>query len=504
MALRSVISSKIPMVVILGATGTGKTKLGVELAQKFGTEIISADSMQIYKGLDIVTAKASHQERELVPHHLLDILEPHQMFTVVDFRNRALKIIDNLTEQGKIPIIVGGTNYYIESIVYKILVEDMNNADELLWEKSRRKRDYSETDTSGENCQKKLSKDTTNDNTNDLSDNIQVPNETTSEIDLKKDTIVRKIIEIKDISKEKLKEDVDNESGFTNEEIHARLNAIDPVMASRLHPNNRRKVLRAIEVWLKTGRRHSELLDEQKENEGQLRRPDGTVILWLKCEQAVHDERLNARVDAMLEQGLIDELLDFHDRHNKQRMRAGTPPDYTKGIFQTLGFKEFHEYLMLPPDKKNCEEGKKLLRESIENMKMGTRRYARRQNKMVKGRFLKHPTREIPLIYELNTTNPSQWDNEVKDKAIHIINSLITNSPCQYDHLKPEKITEEITNINVHSSNYCQVCERLIIGDKEFSIHLKSHKHMKVLKSKERLAKLANMKNEIDANKIKN
>ncbi|KPJ07479.1 tRNA dimethylallyltransferase [Papilio machaon] len=104
--------------------------------------------VQVYKGLDIVTAKASRQERELVPHHLLDLLEPHQMFTVVDFRNRALKIIQNLTEKGKIPIIVGGTNYYIESIVYQILVEDMNDSNALLWEISKRKRDYVQNDES--------------------------------------------------------------------------------------------------------------------------------------------------------------------------------------------------------------------------------------------------------------------------------------------------------------------------------------------------------------------
>ncbi|CAH2091467.1 unnamed protein product [Euphydryas editha] len=173
------------------------------------------------------------------------------------------------------------------------------------------------------------------------------------------------------------------------------------------------------------------------------------------------------------------------------------PPDYTKGIFQTLGFKEFHEYLMLPPDKKDSEDGKKLLQESIENMKMATRRYARRQNKMVKSRFLDHPTREIPLIFELNTTNLSQWDIEVKEKAINIINSFITNSPCQYEHLK-SNVCQEKSNLNAHSSNYCKDCERLIIGDKEFSIHLSSHKHMRVLKAKKRLAKLAEMKKDED------
>ncbi|CAH2091465.1 unnamed protein product [Euphydryas editha] len=181
----------------------------------------------------------------------------------------------------------------------------------------------------------------------------------------------------------------------------------------------------------------------------------------------------------------------------RTRDRKQQPPDYTKGIFQTLGFKEFHEYLMLPPDKKDSEDGKMLLQESIENMKMATRRYARRQNKMVKSRFLDHPTREIPLIFELNTTNLSQWDIEVKEKAINIINSFITNSPCQYEHLK-SNVCQEKSNLNAHSSNYCKDCERLIIGDKEFLIHLSSHKHMRVLKAKKRLAKFAEMKKDED------
>ncbi|CAH0729515.1 unnamed protein product, partial [Brenthis ino] len=213
-----------------------------------------------------------------------------------------------------------------------------------------------------------------------------------------------------------------------------------------------------------------------------LARPNSTMT--------VHDARLNARVDSMLEEGLIDELLNFHDRHNKQRIEDGKPPDYTKGIFQTLGFKEFHEYLMLPPEKKDSEEGKKLLEESISNMKMGTRRYARRQNKMVKSRFLEHPTREIPPIYELDTTDLTKWDDEVKYKAIHIIESFVNKTQCQYESLK-SNVSDEKTNINSHSSNYCSVCERLIIGDKEYLIHMNSHKHKRALKSKQRRAQLA-------------
>ncbi|CAH0584056.1 unnamed protein product [Chrysodeixis includens] len=475
MALRAVMSSKVPMVIILGATGTGKTKLSVELAQKFGTEIISADSMQIYKGLDVVTAKASAKEREMAPHHLLDILEPHQMFTVVDFRNRALKLIDNLVEKGKMPIIVGGTNYYIESIVYKILVEDMDDDEALLWDKSRRKRDLDDKKAIDIAKNIKLVKDA------ELEESDVVP--TTSDVTDKPMETDNNDSKDTKISIEKLKEDVYNEANFTNEEIHAKLKAVDPKMAERLHPNNRRKVMRSIEVLLKTGRRHSEILAEQKMSEGQLRRPGETIIFWLKCEQTVHDKRLNSRVDAMLEDGLIQELLDFHAKHNKQRIQDGKPPDYTKGVFQTLGFKEFHDYLMLPIEERNSDEGKKMLQQSIENMKMGTRRYARRQNKMIRGRFLEHPTREIPPIYELDTTDVSKWDEEVKNKAIHIIESYLTDTQSEFVPLR-SNIDQNKKDMDGNSHNYCDVCNRIFIGDNIYAIHLNSFRHKKVLKKK--------------------
>ncbi|XP_026733262.1 tRNA dimethylallyltransferase [Trichoplusia ni] len=483
MALRAVMSSKVPMVIILGATGTGKTKLSVELAQKFGTEIISADSMQIYKGLDVVTAKASAKEREMAPHHLLDILEPHQMFTVVDFRNRALKLIDNLVEQKKIPIIVGGTNYYIESIVYKILVEDMNDDEALLWDKSGRKRDLDDKEAISNAKTTKLDKDS----------EVGVPS-TSDEDKTKVDSPIENNETNLEISIDKLKEDVYNEAKFTNEEIHAKLKAVDPKMAERLHPNNRRKVLRSIEVLLKTGRRHSEILAEQKLSEGQLRRPGATIIFWLKCEQTIHDERLNSRVDAMLEDGLIQELLDFHAKHNKQRIQDGKPPDYTKGVFQTLGFKEFHDYLMLPIEERNSDKGKNMLQQSIENMKMGTRRYARRQNKMIRGRFLEHPTREIPPIYELDTTDVLKWDEEVKNKAIHIIESYLNDTQSEFEPLH-SNIDDSKREMDRNSHNYCDVCNRIFIGDNVYAIHLNSFRHKKVLKKKN-LGKLKQVKTE--------
>merc|ERR1711952_415295 len=113
-----------PIVVILGATGAGKSQLALELAEKFGGEIISADAMQMYRGLDIVTNKVTEEEQRRVRHHMINILDPLCHNNVVDFRNKALPIVEKLLSEGRIPVICGGTNYYIESLLWKILVDD--------------------------------------------------------------------------------------------------------------------------------------------------------------------------------------------------------------------------------------------------------------------------------------------------------------------------------------------------------------------------------------------
>lgn len=134
------------------------------------------------------------------------------------------KQIDNLIDQGKVPIVVGGTNYYIESIVYKILVEDMNDEEVLLWDKSRRKRDLDDSDREKVVCKRLATEANAGESKPTSSGNSKA--------------------EEPELTKEQLKIDVDNEKNFTNEEIHAKLKVFDPVMAARLHPNNRRKVLR--------------------------------------------------------------------------------------------------------------------------------------------------------------------------------------------------------------------------------------------------------------------
>lgn len=122
--------SRVPVVVVLGATGAGKSKLALEIAQRFGGEIISADAMQMYKGLDIVTNKVTQEERRLVKHHMIDFLDPLLRTTVVEFRNQASLIIDDLRKRNVMPVICGGTNYYIESLLWQVLVETSANTTE--------------------------------------------------------------------------------------------------------------------------------------------------------------------------------------------------------------------------------------------------------------------------------------------------------------------------------------------------------------------------------------
>eukprot|EP00795_Rhopilema_esculentum_P011761 gene11761-2058_t len=198
-------SFKYPIIVILGSTGVGKTKLSIELAKKVDGEIISADSMQVYKGLDVVTAKATQAERAEIKHHMIDMVNPLDSFSVVEFRNMALPIISDISSKGKVPIIVGGTNYYIESLLWNILVtEDSGN-------------------------QKTLASDL-----EDTSPNL-------SKIDF-----------------EVLKD----------QSIYKFLQSIDPVAASKVHPNDSRKVKRKLEIWKATGKKPSDVIVEQQSLDG--------------------------------------------------------------------------------------------------------------------------------------------------------------------------------------------------------------------------------------------
>ncbi|XP_072227044.1 tRNA dimethylallyltransferase isoform X2 [Leuresthes tenuis] len=399
------------LVVILGATGTGKSKLAIEIGQQLQGEIISADSMQVYQGLDIITNKVTAAERAQCRHHMISFVDPLvSNYTVVDFRNKALALIDDMHSRNKLPVIVGGTNYYIESLLWRVLL-----------------------DTGQEN--------------DDLGDG--------------EDRSPNRKMELEKLGAP---------------ELHKRLAQVDPKMAAMLHPNDKRKIARSLQIHVETGIPHSRWLDEQRGQEGSdglggpLRYPD-PCIFWLHADMEALDKKLDGRVDEMLSAGLIEELRDFHIRYNQQKVH-NDGQDYQHGIFQSIGFKEFHDYLTAP-ESSTPQEKDALRDKGIEALKIATKRYARKQNKWVRNRFLKRPGDSIPAVYGLDVTDVSRWEETVLNPALQILDSLSKGEEPATAPIRALGATQR----NKRSHHTCDLCDKVIIGDLEWTAHLKSKKH---------------------------
>uniref|UniRef100_A0A646QFQ0 tRNA dimethylallyltransferase n=1 Tax=Hemiscolopendra marginata TaxID=943146 RepID=A0A646QFQ0_9MYRI len=445
-----------PIVVILGSTGTGKSKLALELARKFEGEIISADSMQVYKSLDIITNKVTAEEQQIAPHHMLDFLSPTQRFTVVDFQNKVLPLIDKIHSRHHLPIIVGGTYYYVESLLWKTLVKTGkdHSSELLLFEKEKA--------ISGDvRMPEVASTDNNSEKRGDSSD------KTPTFVSVYQDDIHL----------------------ISNEELHNRLKEIDPVIADQLHPNNRRKVIRSLQVYEQTGRLYSDYIHEQMSMKGgsslggPLRFPNSCILL-LQCKQSVLDERLDARVDEMMERGLIDELIDFHCEWAKERTDETKEADYTKGLFQSIGFKEFHDYLMLSEKERSTEDGDKLLKLGVEKLKIANHQYSRKQQKWIKNRVLQKADREIPPVYGLDVTDLSSWQKSVEHPSITIVDALMKG---EIPSIAP--ISRTLSTPFEKKTFKCEICDRIFVGGDQWEAHLKSNKHKKVIASKRKEAR---------------
>lgn len=272
---------KIPLIVIAGPTASGKTALSVDVAKAVGGEIVSADSMQIYKYMNIGTAKPTDEEKQGIPHHMMDFLEPSVNFSVADYCQMAGEITRQIDERGKIPVIVGGTGLYIDSLVNGV--------------------DFGE-----EQGDEKI--------------------------------------------REELTELAEKEG---NEAVHKILEEIDPETAAKYHPNNLRRIIRAIEVYKTQGKTVS-----QKEKEEKIS-PYDVAYFAIDWDRSVLYDRINKRVDIMVADGLINEVKSLLNRDIDPKCTA----------MQSIGYKEFYGYL----------QGDSTLEEALEIVKQSSRRYAKRQ-----------------------------------------------------------------------------------------------------------------------------
>ena len=502
-------NNKIPLLVIIGATGTGKTKLGIELAKKLNGEVVNADSLQMYQGLSIVTAKPDAKEMDGVPHHLMSFLPPTKVFTAHDFCKEAVPVIEDIHKRGKVPIVVGGTLYYVQSLLWDSLINHGNsNFEEKIMNHAK------EMTTIISNEDSITSND---DNNNNNNMNKSTPSNTISN----------------NVNK--------SNNNNKNDNLWEKLKSIDPVMAERLHPNNIRKIERSIEIFETSGQRHSDLIDLQVSKGGGIggNSPYDYRMLWLHCEKETHDIRLNDRIDKMLLTGLEKEIRDlqriilkdieeYERNDNNNNNNSGNNNNNTyeyhmnQGVLQAIGFKEFNSYLKLCQNKTETEielmnqtgmskAYENALHEGTDALRIQTRRYAKRQLKWIKNRFIK---RGIPVYMFDTTTYKTTWNDVVSTPALQIAKSLInSNEEGDDDDQGEEEDENNITNImndrlnaakevfgnpKIHNIDptlkwkkiYCEICETELDGQLEYEVHLKTkwHKSMKNKLKKRKLS----------------
>ncbi len=268
------------LVIITGPTAVGKTDISIKLAKRINGEIISADSIQVYKGLDIGSAKITEDEMDGVKHYLIDVIDPTDEFDIFTFKQMAEEAIDEIYGKGKIPIIVGGTGFYIQSVLYDVDFEDTH-------------------------------------------------------IDVQ------------------YRKELEELAGmYGNEYIHKMLEDVDPEYAVGIHPNNLKRVIRALEFYHENNIPLSQHNSEQKENKS----PYNFAYYVLNDDREVLYDRINNRVDKMFEQGLIDEV-------------KGLGLDESNQSMQGIGYKEVLEYLNGKIDEDECRD----------LIKKNTRHFAKRQ-----------------------------------------------------------------------------------------------------------------------------
>ncbi len=318
---------KIPVIVVVGPTASGKSDFAVALAKIFNAEVVSADSMQIYKGMDIASAKITVDEMQGIRHHLIDFVSPDEKYSVARYIKDARKAIEEITERNKNVIICGGTGLYIDSLLNNINFEEQPD-----------------------NCE------------------------------------VRELLR-----KRKLEEGM--------EALYKELYEIDPETAAALHINNEGRVLRALETYYLTGEKPSVI----RRRSTTLESPYQPVFIGLEySERQLLYDRINTRVDRMIEKGLVEEAREYFDRH---------PFDTAS---QAIGHKEFAKYL----------NGEISICEATDNLKRVTRNYAKRQMTWF---------RRNNDIYRIYCDKYSSFEEAVNDAIDYIVSTRLFKVGEQFE-----------------------------------------------------------------------
>ncbi|KAK2794925.1 hypothetical protein FQN52_006804 [Onygenales sp. PD_12] len=479
-----------PLIAVIGSTGTGKSQLAVDIANRFNGEIINGDAMQMYRGLPIITNQITPEERNGIPHHLLGCIGlDEEPWRVSRFKKECLKTIKEIRSRGKLPVLVGGTHYYTHSVLFNEAILD------------------SEGESGEGETQDGQGNGKNDDGAPKLSSEEEFP--------------------------------ILNASP---EEILAKLREVDPVMANRWHPNETRKIRRSLEIYLQTGRPASEVYKEQSNliqaasnstpspspsptptpipnpqapdqpssaavTAGQLRFP--TLIFWTHTDQQTLTARLNRRVDIMAAAGLLAEAQVLYDHLHAQEA-AGNTVDRTRGIWVSIGFKELEPYFRaLHNPHATWARLQDIKGICLDAIKTATRQYAKQQIKWIRGKLWNAlgTARATGMLFVVDSSrggSGSVWREDVLGPAERVVEKFLKGEECP-DPMSLSESAREVFETQLmrkgaaaaggegggqvmkgleRQCRTCEVCKVTVQSEEQWEMHVRGSRHKRVVRAR--------------------
>ncbi|QDS76130.1 hypothetical protein FKW77_006931 [Venturia effusa] len=422
---------RLPLIAIVGATGTGKSQLAVDIATRFDGEIINGDAMQLYEGLPIITNKMPENERRGIPHHLLGCIGLDQpTWTVGQFVANARKIIDGIRERGRLPILVGGTHYYEQALLFNDQIVEQ-----------------------------------TEHSPGDMFPILQEPNEV----------------------------------------ILAKLRELDPVIADRWHPNDYRKIRRSLEICLKTGRPASQIYADQKAPKSDLLKSDteihadafdekppslveSTLVLWIHATADRLKDRLDSRVLDMVNSGLLEEVQTLENILLENEAKGKTF-DRTRGIWVSIGYKEFEQYQKeMRSTTASGADLEKLKQAGIERTQAATRQYAKRQVRWIRIKLLNalQNAGASSTTFLLDGSDIEQWQKTVAEPGLEIVRQYLVGetlpNPMSLSEAAKEMLAPKSEDLSqrpdLWEQKVCEACGGVVcVTPATWESHVKSKRH---------------------------
>ena len=408
--------------------------------------------MQMYEGLPIITNKIPENERDSIPHHLLGTVSlASEPWTVPKFVQESQRIIQEIRSRGRLPILVGGSHYYTQALLLK-------------------------------------------------------------------DSLVARVSDVAQHSEDET-EARDNQTwpilSAATPDIYAKLLEVDPAIAKRWHPNDRRHVQRSLEIWLQTGRRASDIYEEQHQQrvsqkeiaahqEGLINGSSGdgaagtgmrysTLILWVETEDDILRQRLDGRVDVMVKDGMLEEGL-YLDHFEREQAAKGYPVDTGKGIWISIGYKELKPYVEAMTTGDLDQAGLDSLRDiCIEDTKVATRQYARRQKRWIRIRLANsfEEAGATKHFFVLDSTDLEHWKSNVTIPSQSILEDFLKGESLPDPRSLSEMARKVLPTFSLKGSRHqtflartCKVCDKTTTTDREWERHLASRRHAKALYGK--------------------